>query len=156
MNYRELRRKALDLNVELRAAYRAAGIDRTIHYRHSHRMEQPSPDMAERILQAILLLADLNQKHRHPHWPRKMLPHLIRLRHARGMSAGEVEDRVGTADCLCAKWEAEMKLPSIFMLLCWGEALDAQMRPIPNELVTQVDRMLEDFYAQASQAQRLG
>lgn len=50
-----------------------------------------------------------------------------------GFSQRELDDRLGIADGIVAKWETFARLPSSFMLACWCGALKVTLIPIGPE-----------------------
>lgn len=52
---------------------------------------------------------------------------LVSLRHERGWSQEELADRIGCASSLIHKWEQYKRVPSNFLLICWMDALGAQI-----------------------------
>jgi ribosome-binding protein aMBF1 (putative translation factor) len=51
----------------------------------------------------------------------------VSLRHDRGWSQEELADRIGCASSLVHKWEQYKRVPSNFLLICWMDALEAQV-----------------------------
>lgn len=52
---------------------------------------------------------------------------LVVLRNDYGLSQEELADRIGCASSLIHKWEQYKRVPSNFLLICWLDALDAQI-----------------------------
>lgn len=151
MSFRRLRRKALDLNVNLRDAYVAAGIDRLVYWKHSRRSGEPTPAQEAAIDEMVTFLAAGRCDPRRTIWSQRVCPAMVRLRHLRGLSTGETEDRIGVTVNMVAKWECEMRHPNGYMMSCWAEALDAEFRPIPREILSKVDALVEKFYARKTE-----
>jgi hypothetical protein len=80
-----------------------------------------------------------------PHWKagkltRRHYPRLIRTfyqpiiselvaeRHRQQMTQMDVNEIVGCADSLIAKWESGNRLPSLYFLLLWVEALGLDLK----------------------------
>jgi ribosome-binding protein aMBF1 (putative translation factor) len=69
------------------------------------------------------------------HYPRLLrtfyrptIERLITARQQQKLSVAEVNDMVGCADNLIAKYEAGLKMPSLYYLLLWCEALGVEMQ----------------------------
>ena len=52
---------------------------------------------------------------------------LVVLRNDYGLSQEELADRIGCASSPIHKWEQYKRVPSNFLLICWLDALDAQI-----------------------------
>lgn len=52
---------------------------------------------------------------------------LKRRRMQLGISQAELDHRLGTSEGLVAKWEAYMRLPGSFFLMCWAQALNVKL-----------------------------
>lgn len=52
---------------------------------------------------------------------------LVSLRHDKGWSQEELADRIGCASSLVHKWEQYKRVPSNFLLICWMDALGAEI-----------------------------
>lgn len=50
-----------------------------------------------------------------------------------GLSQGHVDQLLGIADGLVAKWEARHRVPSFFLLTCWADALECDLKLEPRE-----------------------
>ncbi|WP_448191884.1 helix-turn-helix domain-containing protein [Azospirillum sp. sgz301742] len=148
MQFDALRRRARELGVPLRDAYRTAGVDRKTFYRHRLRLKEPNARTYRAVNDALTLLSGESAPNR-GHWNAGLKVELVRLRHHRGFTQSDVEELIGVTGCLVGKWEANMRTPGAFLLTCWAEALDAKLRLIPNETLPEVDAILERFYAQA-------
>ena len=57
-----------------------------------------------------------------------MIADLIYKRHAMNMTQEELNTRLGVTDGQVNKWEAGVRLPSSFNLMCWANALGMQIR----------------------------
>ena len=57
----------------------------------------------------------------------RLVQELRRRREAKGISQEALNDRIGVADCLVAKWETGQKRPSPRYVWLWAEALDAEL-----------------------------
>ena len=56
-----------------------------------------------------------------------------------GLTQEQVDDRLGIADGLTAKWENSFRKPTLFHAVCWAEALDQKLILSPSE--TSDDKM---------------
>ena len=52
---------------------------------------------------------------------------LVVLRNDYGLSQEELAERIGCASSLIHKWEQYKRVPSNFLLICWMDALDAEV-----------------------------
>tara|TARA_R100000458_G_C8266445_1_gene241466 strand:+ start:676 stop:924 length:249 start_codon:yes stop_codon:yes gene_type:complete len=52
---------------------------------------------------------------------------LVVLRNDYGLSQEELADRIGCTSSLIHKWEQYKRVPSNFLLICWLDALNAQI-----------------------------
>jgi DNA-binding transcriptional regulator YiaG len=50
------------------------------------------------------------------------------------LSQEDIDLRMGNADRQCSKWECGLRTPTSFNLLCWAEALKAQLILSPNDV----------------------
>jgi hypothetical protein len=62
---------------------------------------------------------------------RKMVAQLVQRRRALGLSSLDVDDIIGCADHLTAKWECGLRAPTSFNLMCWAESLGCQWVLVP-------------------------
>jgi len=53
---------------------------------------------------------------------------LIQIRHETGISQEALADRIGCASSLVHKWEQYKRVPSNFLLICWMDALGAEIK----------------------------
>lgn len=67
------------------------------------------------------------------HLTRELIHQFIELRRKRGMTQEECNYLLGVADFLVAKWECGMRVPKIFHMLCWAEALNARVVLLPYD-----------------------
>jgi DNA-binding transcriptional regulator YiaG len=56
-----------------------------------------------------------------------MVATLANLRNEQGVSQEELAHRIGCASSLVHKWEQFKRVPSGFMLVCWLDALEAEV-----------------------------
>jgi hypothetical protein len=61
-----------------------------------------------------------------------MVGQLVARRKQLGLVGLDVDDMLGCADYLTAKWECGMRTPSAFNLMCWAEALGCRWVLVPN------------------------
>lgn len=52
---------------------------------------------------------------------------LVEQRHIRNLTQEELNAILGVTDRLLGKWEAGIRTPTVFHLICWGEALDLRL-----------------------------
>ena len=76
-----------------------------------------------------------NTGHKRKHYPRLMrtfyeplIRELVIQRKMQGMGQLDVNEMIGCADNLIAKWEVGMKVPSLYYLLLWCEALGYELK----------------------------
>lgn len=62
-------------------------------------------------------------------WYRPVIEELIVERHRCGYTQADIESMIGCAGSLVAKWEVGLKLPSLYHLLLWCEALGMELQP---------------------------
>lgn len=62
-------------------------------------------------------------------WYRPVIEELIAERIRQGLTQEEVNDMIGCADFLVNKWEAGLKLPSLYFMLLWCESLGMELQP---------------------------
>jgi predicted transcriptional regulator len=55
------------------------------------------------------------------------------MRDTRDVSQRELDDILGVADGLVAKFENHLRSPALFTLLCWAQALNARVMVVPDE-----------------------
>jgi hypothetical protein len=58
---------------------------------------------------------------------------LIKQREKLSLPQRFVDEYIGVADGLVAKWETGARSPSGFLLFCWAEALNCQIHLVPKE-----------------------
>tara|TARA_R110000822_G_scaffold44890_1_gene120306 strand:+ start:1169 stop:1414 length:246 start_codon:yes stop_codon:yes gene_type:complete len=61
-----------------------------------------------------------------PQWS-QVVEGLVGVRHQKGWSQEELADRIGCTTSLIHKWEQYKRVPSNFLLICWIDALGAQV-----------------------------
>ncbi len=61
-----------------------------------------------------------------------IITQLIKRRQDLGLSSISVDDKVGCAEYLTAKYECGVRSPSSFALVCWAEALDCEWILVPR------------------------
>ena len=66
------------------------------------------------------------QKNISPRWS-QVVEGLVSVRHSKGWSQEELADRIGCTSSLIHKWEQYKRVPSNFLLICWIDALGAQV-----------------------------
>lgn len=49
-------------------------------------------------------------------------------RYELGLTQPDVDQRLGVASGLCAKWEIGNRKPTLFNAYCWAEALDCEIK----------------------------
>lgn len=59
-----------------------------------------------------------------------LIRRLILRRVEVGLSQMQLDDKLGVTDGLVGKWESMRRLPSMFMLACWCDALKVTLVPI--------------------------
>ena len=52
---------------------------------------------------------------------------MVKRRKELKMTQADVNDKLGVADFLVAKWECGIRSPTAFNLLCWAEVLDGSI-----------------------------
>jgi transcriptional regulator with XRE-family HTH domain len=57
----------------------------------------------------------------------KLINQMIKRREQLGLSQDELEEKIGVADALVAKWEVGIRKPSGFLLFCWADALECDL-----------------------------
>ena len=64
----------------------------------------------------------------------RMVSQLVARRREMRLPGLAVDDRIGCAEYLTAKWECGMRTPSAFNLMCWAQALGCQwvLVPLPD------------------------
>ena len=58
---------------------------------------------------------------------------LIMRRHQLNLSQRFVNESIGVAEGLLAKWETGLRSPSGYLLFCWAEALQCRIKVEPND-----------------------
>tara|TARA_R100001530_G_scaffold54610_1_gene40287 strand:+ start:3675 stop:3926 length:252 start_codon:yes stop_codon:yes gene_type:complete len=56
-----------------------------------------------------------------------LISKLIKRREELNISQEKLNEKIGVADNLVAKWECGMRLPSGFLLYCWTQALNLKI-----------------------------
>ena len=62
-----------------------------------------------------------------PNW-HNIVQGLIGLRHNQGWSQEELAHKIGCNVSLIHKWEQYKRVPSNFLLICWLDALEAEVQ----------------------------
>jgi len=57
-----------------------------------------------------------------------LIKHFQRRSYELGLTQPEVDQRLGVASGLCAKWEIGNRKPTLFNAYCWAEALDLEIK----------------------------
>jgi transcriptional regulator with XRE-family HTH domain len=57
----------------------------------------------------------------------KLIKQMIERREQLGLTHNELEEKIGVADALVAKWEVGIRKPSGFLLFCWADALECDL-----------------------------
>ena len=63
----------------------------------------------------------------------KLIDQFVQLRKLRQISQDEVDNLMGNSDRQISKWECGFRTPRTFNLICWAEALDAELKLISND-----------------------
>lgn len=61
------------------------------------------------------------------HWE-SVVGSLVSIRKEQGITQEVLADKIGCASSLVHKWECYKRFPSGFLLICWAEALGAQIQ----------------------------
>jgi transcriptional regulator with XRE-family HTH domain len=62
----------------------------------------------------------------------ELVDELRRWRAGHGISVRELSLRIGVADSLASRWECDDKRPSLFLAVCWAEAIGARLAVVPS------------------------
>lgn len=74
-------------------------------------------------------------------WYRPVIEQLIHERRRQRMTQADVEKMIGCTAYLISKFETGIKLPSLYLLLLWCEALGVELQPLKvdhNESIEEV------------------
>lgn len=63
----------------------------------------------------------------------QFIQQLIERRHQLNLSQRYVNESIGVAEGLLAKWETGLRSPSGYLLFCWAEALQCRIKVEPND-----------------------
>lgn len=61
-----------------------------------------------------------------------LIHQLVAQRTQMGRSQAQVNETIGVAEGLVAKWETGLRRPSGFLLFCWAEALECDLLLVPK------------------------
>jgi ribosome-binding protein aMBF1 (putative translation factor) len=67
------------------------------------------------------------------HFYSTLVRQLRSAREARGLSQQDVSMIVGVSDAMVGKWEALMKMPTAFGLMCWCQALGVALMVVAHD-----------------------
>lgn len=57
---------------------------------------------------------------------------MVDARKKKKFTQAQVDYAIGCADGLVSKWECGDRIPSFFMLVCWSEVLDVEIKVVPK------------------------
>jgi transcriptional regulator with XRE-family HTH domain len=57
-----------------------------------------------------------------------LIKELARVRKMQGISQEELSARLGVSDTMVAKWEAGLRLPTSYWLMCWAQTLNLTIK----------------------------
>lgn len=57
-----------------------------------------------------------------------LIRQLVDARKRAGISQEDLSARIGVSDAMVAKWEAGMRLPTSYWLMCWAQALNLTIK----------------------------
>jgi DNA-binding XRE family transcriptional regulator len=127
-----LERLALSRGVDLRAVYRAAGLNRYHYSVHRRGVSVMRTDTYHRLLRQLLtmgraasspgLIERAASDQGSLEWT-DFLTRLARRRTSLGYSQIALAGKIGVDDHLVAKWECGIRTPEGFLLFCWMQAL---------------------------------
>jgi len=60
-----------------------------------------------------------------------LVDELRRWRTGHRISVRELSLRIGVTDSLASRWECDDKRPSLFLAVCWAEAIGARLAVVP-------------------------
>jgi transcriptional regulator with XRE-family HTH domain len=61
----------------------------------------------------------------------ELVDELRRWRQSRRIEIHELSERIGVADALASRWECDDKRPSLFLAVCWAQAIGARLAILP-------------------------
>ncbi len=68
-------------------------------------------------------------------WSEALITQLQTRRKELGVSQRDLNEYIGIAECLLAKWENGIRAPSAWMMECWADSLACEWVLIPKELI---------------------
>ena len=63
---------------------------------------------------------------------KKTVSAMVKARKKCNYTQAQVDYKIGCADGLVSKWECGDRIPSFFMLVCWSEVLDVEIKAVPK------------------------
>ena len=63
---------------------------------------------------------------------KKIVSAMVKARKKCNYTQAQVDFKIGCADGLVSKWECGDRIPSFFMLVCWSEVLDVEIKAVPK------------------------
>ena len=63
----------------------------------------------------------------------QLIPQFVQRRKELGITQSTLDNDMNIARGLVSKWEVGIRKPSGFLFCCWAEALNCEIKLIPNE-----------------------
>ena len=63
---------------------------------------------------------------------KKTVSAIVKARKKCNYTQAQVDYKIGCADGLVSKWECGDRIPSFFMLVCWSQVLDVEIKAVPK------------------------